>query len=178
MISSDEPGLSLKWRTRNDGTRVAYWVCKGSKIYANFKPRTVRLWSGKEPTDADMQMIREQCRKMQQEIEEFAINPRRSRRPYRVTARIYFIKSRNMVKIGYTAGDPQNRLRKMQIGSGEKLTLLGTIEGDQVAERQLHWRFKKQHSHGEWFFLQGAVKTYVNKLFAEELADEQAQNKA
>lgn len=175
MIDEDERGLGLKWRHRRNGTIVAYWVCSSSKRYAKFSPRTANLWSGITPTEEEMLAINEKCRRLQQEMVEMAMSPSRVLRPNRKSGKIYFIKSRGLVKIGYTAGKVENRLQKLQIGSGERLTLLGTVEGDQVIERQLHWRFKKQHSHGEWFFLQGALRTYVMKLFLE---DEQAQNNA
>lgn len=178
MINT-QSGLGLKWRIRSDGTRVAYWVCSGGKIHRKFRPRTVRLWSGTEAPSTDaMAKIEEQCRQMQHEMHELASSPHRTIRPQRRSGKIYFIRSRNLVKIGYTAADPKQRLLKLQIGSGERLTLLGVVEGDQVIEKQMHWRFKKQHSHGEWFFLQGALRSYIAKLFAEEPAEEQAENKA
>lgn len=178
MKQVEAEGLNLKWRTRGDGTKVAYWICSSAKIYAKFRPRTVNLWSGTTPTDEDLEAIKQKCRRLQDELVEITMNPRRSQRPNRKSGKIYFIKSRGLVKIGYSAGEVSIRLKKLQIGSGEQLLLLGTIEGDQVIERQLHWRFKKQHSHGEWFFLQGSLRSYVAKLFADESETEQSKNEA
>lgn len=161
MTDDDARGLGLKWRKRNNGTLVAYWVCSSAKLYAKFKPRTANLWSGIAPTDEEMEAIKEKCRRLQQEMLEMAMSPSRTLRPNRKSGKIY-----------YTAGDPKIRLQKLQIGSATPLALLGVVEGDQVIEKQLHWRFKRQHSHGEWFFLQGALRSYIAKLFA----DEQAQN--
>lgn len=173
----EAPGL--KWRTRSDGTKVAYWVCSSHKMHANFQPRTVRIWHGKDsPTEHDLERIVSTCARMQMEMVEFAMNPRRNHRPDRRPGCIYFIRSGNLVKIGYTAGNPEVRLKKLQIGSPTKLTLAGTIEGDNVIERQLHWRFKSQHSHGEWFFFEGALKRYITKLFAEDFSPEQVANEA
>lgn len=106
------------------------------------------------------------------------MNPLRNHRAKRQSGKIYFIRSGRLVKIGYTAKNPDARMRKLQIGSPTKLTLLGSIEGDNVIERQLHWRFKSQHSHGEWFFFEGALKRYITKLFAEDFSPEQVANEA
>lgn len=171
------PGL--KWRTRSNGMKVAYWVCNRAKVYEKFKPRTVRLWSGhSEPSTDELSIIEAGCQRMRQETVEFAMNPRRNRRAKRKSGSIYFIRSRNLVKIGFTAGDPTVRLNKLQIGSPVKLELLGYVEGDDVIERQLHWRFKSHHSHGEWFFIEGSLCTYIKKLFDAESPPEQQVNRA
>lgn len=175
MTGNDERSPNLKWRKRSDGLRVAYWVCASAKMYAEFRPRTVRLWSGYgDPSPEELADIEAGCRRMQEEMVEFAMNPHRNHRPKRRSGNIYFIRSRNLVKIGYTAGKPSARLAKLQNGSPAKLELLGSIEGDDVIEKQLHWRFKTQHSHGEWFFFEGALRNYVKKLFSEESVAEQA----
>ncbi|NHT75883.1 GIY-YIG nuclease family protein [Rhizobiaceae bacterium CRRU44] len=173
---TDESSMGLKWRFRKDGTRVAYWVCSGRKLHENFKPRTARLWSGNAPSVDDLESIRSQCQRLQADMHELAMSPRRNRRTENRSGSIYFIQSRRMVKIGFTAGKADQRLRKLQIGSGEPLLLLGSVEGDQIVEKQLHWRFKNHHSHGEWFFIAGSLRTYINKLFGKSGAVEQAQN--
>lgn len=66
---------------------------------------------------------------------------------------IYFVQAEigGPVKVGYTGGEPAERIRDLQCGSPFKLRLLGTIEGNQAAERALHKRFAEHRLHGEWF---------------------------
>lgn len=66
---------------------------------------------------------------------------------------IYFIQSGEdgPVKIGFTNGNPLNRLRSLQIGSHQELFLRAVVSGDEAAEAKLHRRFAKQRVRGEWF---------------------------
>lgn len=55
---------------------------------------------------------------------------------------------RGMVKLGVTTNMPA-RLRDLQIGSADTLTVLGVVAGNQ--EQALHTRFAHSHVRGEWF---------------------------
>jgi hypothetical protein len=52
------------------------------------------------------------------------------------------------IKIG-KAKNPLKRLHDLQVGNGDKLSLLVVIAGDEEAE--LHARFKRLRTIGEWF---------------------------
>lgn len=66
---------------------------------------------------------------------------------------IYFIQDTSVlnIKIGFTAGDAEKRLRELQTGSPCGLVVLATIPGEKALERTLHERFASARVHGEWF---------------------------
>lgn len=57
-----------------------------------------------------------------------------------------------LVKLGFTVGAPEARLRSLQTGSPVALVLLDhvAVEG-QHAERALHVALREHRRHGEWF---------------------------
>jgi len=63
----------------------------------------------------------------------------------------YFIQGKltRLIKIGM-AINPEARLRALQAMSPDKLILLHVVDG--YRERELHYRFDIQRSHGEWFY--------------------------
>ena len=63
---------------------------------------------------------------------------------------IYFIKSGNYVKIGYSK-EPKQRLKELQTANPLKLTLMGTIPGTYSTEKALHSLYNKYKKRGEWF---------------------------
>ena len=70
---------------------------------------------------------------------------------------VYFITTGKLTKIG-KSDNPENRLRIMQTGNGEKLELFTTIQCETQAqgftmEKELHNKFKKYRKQGEWFEL-------------------------
>lgn len=76
---------------------------------------------------------------------------------------IYFIAQSNMdlVKIGHTAGQGSKRLSSLQTGNPDPLILLAAIPGGKHKERDLHSRFCEYKHRGEWYFLAGKLKAYV-----------------
>lgn len=54
-------------------------------------------------------------------------------------------------KIGFTAGNVSVRIGGLQVGSAHKLELTATVPGSQRQEIDLHFQFRKNHVHGEWF---------------------------
>lgn len=66
---------------------------------------------------------------------------------------IYFIQDTLTchIKIGFTDGDPDARLRALQTGNPNPLVLLGTSQGDLEDEQDLHRRFSEWRVQGEWF---------------------------
>ena len=66
---------------------------------------------------------------------------------------IYFIRAglHGPVKIGHTAGHPEERMRSLQVSCWDQLHLLAFIPGDTTTERLLHKRFSGDRMRGEWF---------------------------
>lgn len=63
---------------------------------------------------------------------------------------IYMVKCGNYVKIG-KAKDVQKRLSQLQIGSPQKLELIGSTFVDEAMEFYLHNKLEKYRVRGEWF---------------------------
>lgn len=65
---------------------------------------------------------------------------------------IYFIQGQmsGLIKIGISQ-DPEARLRQMQSGSPEELSLLKQVKGYHEDEKMLHKRLDDYRVHGEWF---------------------------
>ena len=76
---------------------------------------------------------------------------------------IYFISSPNQkaIKIGHTGDNVYTRLSVIQVGNPEKLELLGTMEGDEEKEAQLHEWFESYRIRGEWFENDSTVINYI-----------------
>ncbi len=53
------------------------------------------------------------------------------------------------VKIGSTAGDPEKRLRQLQVGNARPLELIWVFPED--IETELHGLFRAHQLMGEWF---------------------------
>ena len=76
---------------------------------------------------------------------------------------IYFItQGDDYVKIGYTKNNPGDRLISLQIGNPNLLVLYKVIDGGKAKEEALHTRFNIYHRRGEWYWLSGELKRYIN----------------
>ncbi|WP_462402283.1 GIY-YIG nuclease family protein [Pseudomonas sp. Marseille-QA0332] len=77
---------------------------------------------------------------------------------------IYFAKNgRGLIKIG-SSMDTTNRIKSLETGAGEPLTLLASVPGSMGAERRLHQQFSKLHKHGEWFEETPELTEYIRAL--------------
>lgn len=76
---------------------------------------------------------------------------------------IYYIQAieGSPIKIGFTKGPIEYRLRALQGGSPLKLTIIAWEDGDMVRERELHDRFDHLRLHGEWFRYAGTLIEYI-----------------
>ena len=81
-----------------------------------------------------------------------AVPALRPLRPDADAGHIYLVKSRDKVKIGFTSGDPEARLRALQTGSAHRLRLVNVIRGTAKEERELHRLFADLRAGGEWFY--------------------------
>jgi hypothetical protein len=81
------------------------------------------------------------------------------------TGWIYFIRAGDHVKIGYSQ-DAEKRMRELSTGSAHELELLHKQRGTVEDEHWLHNRFAIDRTHGEWFVLSDALRTYIARASA------------
>jgi len=78
----------------------------------------------------------------------------RRKRETKEATLVYFVRAQTvgLIKIGIAA-DPDQRLATLQVGSPDRLTLLGVIAPPDAArtESDLHAAFHRERRHGEWF---------------------------
>lgn len=73
--------------------------------------------------------------------------------PIAIEGSVYFIRSEktHAIKIGFTAGNVEDRLSALQTAHPYKLQVLATSRGNREYERALHARFERLRLEGEWF---------------------------
>lgn len=66
---------------------------------------------------------------------------------------VYFIQGEisKRIKIGQTDRDLRIRRSQLQVGSPEKLNILGHLHGGKFTELCTQMDWKENHSHGEWY---------------------------
>lgn len=79
---------------------------------------------------------------------------------------VYYARSGNQIKIGYTAQMPARRMSMIQTDLGEPLELLAAEPGAQALERQRHEEFVAYHLHGEWFFAHEQLLDHIAAVAA------------
>lgn len=78
--------------------------------------------------------------------------------------RVYFIRSGQAIKIGWTAGPVEQRLRQMQPSNPEPMEVVGVMEEcDVAAERRLHRQFDDIRIANEWFVADPKLLGYIAK---------------
>lgn len=81
---------------------------------------------------------------------------------------VYFAEAGGRVKIGWTAKDPQQRLRDLTIGSPFPLRLLAALEVEpgrgRTVEAAFHELFADEHVHGEWFKLSDRIRVFAYQI--------------
>ena len=70
----------------------------------------------------------------------------------------------DLVKIGFTGGNPVRRVTMLRTGCPCDLILLATMDGDEATERQLHAQFADYRSRGEWFYFCRPLRELVASL--------------
>jgi len=80
------------------------------------------------------------------------------------SSKIYFIEDgRGYVKIGVSL-DVDARLKSLQTGNSQTLSLVGTVRGSYDQEAYWHARFSDQHHRGEWFRIEDKLETFLDIL--------------
>ena len=78
--------------------------------------------------------------------------------------KVYFVQSGRAVKIGVTDGPVHQRIYALQIGNPVRLKLLGWCIAGETLENELHYKYRKQRLHGEWFKLTPSLKEEIKTL--------------
>ena len=79
---------------------------------------------------------------------------------------IYFVQGEltKHVKIGFTRNHPEQRIKALQIGSPDRLLLLGWCHGRRIAEGTLHSKFAPQRLFGEWFACSPDLLAFIQEV--------------
>lgn len=71
-------------------------------------------------------------------------------------------------KIGFTRGNPKQRLRDLQCGSPIILMIYNTFDGPVALEQRLHSFFAPLGTHGEWFSVKGKLLEFLFKISSDD----------
>jgi len=80
---------------------------------------------------------------------------------------IYFIQASvsKHIKIGFTEGDPASRLKSLQTGNHQRLTLIAHIPGgNELEEHRLHAQFRALRAVGEWFTFGEPLQSFIRNI--------------
>jgi hypothetical protein len=162
MRKGDVRTPGLKWRKRG-ANNIAYWVCRPNLAALGYPIKTQRLWSGDEPSEADLERIRRECQRLQGEMLDWRKNPAtKGTNHWRQAGLIYFMRAGRRVKIGFTT-NLKRRLSVVQIGCPEPIELLGTMAGTRAIEKGIHRQFITHHQQGEWFTLASEIVDFITQ---------------
>jgi len=84
---------------------------------------------------------------------------------------IYFIRSLDAVKIGYSA-NPAIRLQALQTANPNRLELLYSFPSLQCREKQIHEELSHLNIGGEWFKYNDEIRQYIKEL-QEQIKEEE-----
>lgn len=143
---------------------------KGPSLWFDRKRGTWTIRDGRKlyrtgcRDDASAQRALEEYSKMMPA----AIHPFRELKYQKVAKRIrqqgvYIIGYGEYIKIGISR-DIGARIATIQIGFPEKLHLYAVLDGWVREERQLHRRFSKYSTNGEWFKVEGELAEWLKRL--------------
>lgn len=92
---------------------------------------------------------------------------------------IYYIGARDIirVKIGFTTGPVEKRLKALQTGSPVELQIITSHPGTMEDERSLHQRFADYCVGGEWFEIPETVFAHLKQALVDSARLALAQGK-
>ena len=80
---------------------------------------------------------------------------------------IYFARCLDFVKIGFTSGDPEARVKNLGVANPHDVTLLFSMYGNVEFEARLHEQFSEHHHRGEWFVFAEPIQDFIGKARRE-----------
>lgn len=80
--------------------------------------------------------------------------------------RVYFAQAgeHGPIKIGWTRGDPNDRIASLQTGNPYRITLLIAVPGSGDDERDIHIRFDRIRMVGEWFQPTAELVAFIDAI--------------
>lgn len=83
---------------------------------------------------------------------------------------IYFIEApaHGLIKAGISHS-PESRLRSLMMWSPVELSLLATVPGDLADEKAIHYRFREDWSHFEWFIASTCLREFIARVARTQL---------
>ncbi|SRR6266508_811160 len=77
---------------------------------------------------------------------------------------VYAIAGGGFIKVGFTAGDPEERLAALQTANPHELRLIGISGGSLADEQRIHEMIAGLQVRGEWFVDCPASRTLLTRL--------------
>ena len=79
--------------------------------------------------------------------------------------KIYFVTEGKYIKIGYTTQDIEKRIKQLNTGSVQNISLLGWMYGSKAKEKELHIKFAQSRVryNGEWFEPTEKLLDFINE---------------
>lgn len=154
----------LAWSSESLELFVLDAVCL--EKYNQFDQMVSRLLS--DVTSADLELLVEKhgiseldTEKLEETLKVWGIMPIAS-----VEGSVYFIRSEKTheIKIGFTAGKIEDRLRALQTSHPHNLQVLAISRGNREHEKALHEKFASIRLRGEWFEPHPELLTYISVL--------------
>jgi len=75
---------------------------------------------------------------------------------------VYFMRSGNVVKIGFST-NPRGRVKSLRTARPEASFICKIVKGGPATERKFHERFAAYRQAGEWFDLSGDLARYLER---------------
>jgi len=113
---------------------------------------------------ADMRKLDSQLRDyLEHQIAELTSIPQEWELDPKHECHIYFIRSLDSVKIGYSK-NPSIRLSALQTANPNKLEMIYSFPSFQQTEDKIHNDLRKHHVYLEWFKYNDEVKQYIEDI--------------
>lgn len=90
-----------------------------------------------------------------------------------MNAKVYFVSAPGRVKIGFTCR-PEKRLKDLQKGDMETLSVIAIIDGSRFLEKTLHHILQPHRLRGEWFADCAEVRAEIDSAIAGKYPLEKA----
>jgi hypothetical protein len=85
-----------------------------------------------------------------------------------IVGNIYFAGYGPYIKIGFTKGPVEQRIRGLSVAAPEELVIYAVARGGVDDEKALHERFSHLHLRGEWFRHDGDLAAHVAAVRAAQ----------
>jgi hypothetical protein len=150
-LSNEDIAIALEWTEDEETLVEAFISCGWIDHHADYR-LVVHDWH--EHCD-------EAVKKLVARSGGFAVNPTPTIEPS-----VYFVQGveTKRIKIGFTEGSIDFRIKALQCGSAERLELLASYHAPRAEEGRLHKRFADAAISGEWFEPTVELSAFIGSL--------------